>query len=100
MLANPLAKSTGLGFFISASQKLVLDPFMGIGTTAVVCKKLDINFIGFDIDSHYIDIANERLQIEKITKIPSVPSMVLSSVIETQFKNKIKSKNCALTSFF
>jgi site-specific DNA-methyltransferase (adenine-specific) len=81
--------------------KLVLDPFMGIGTTALACKKLGVNFIGFDIDPHYIEIANERLQVEKPIDAPElVPSVVLPTVIRTEFKNKVKDKNCALTSFF
>jgi len=41
--------------------KLAMDPFMGIGSTALACKKLDINFIGFEIDKSYVDIANKRL---------------------------------------
>lgn len=40
---------------------LVLDCFMGSGTTAVACKQLSRNFIGFEIDSQYCKIANERL---------------------------------------
>ncbi|MDH7593440.1 MAG: site-specific DNA-methyltransferase [Methanomicrobiales archaeon] len=40
---------------------LVLDPFMGIGSTAVACINLDVNFIGFEIDETYIRIANERI---------------------------------------
>jgi len=42
--------------------KLVSDPFMGIGSTAVACKKLGIDFIGFEIDKSYVDIANQRLK--------------------------------------
>ena len=41
---------------------LVLDPFMGIGTTALACLKLGKDYIGFEIDSSYIDIALERIQ--------------------------------------
>lgn len=41
---------------------IVLDPFMGSGTTALVSKKLGRNFIGFEINSDYIKIANRRLQ--------------------------------------
>ena len=32
---------------------LVLDPFMGSGTTAVACKELKRNFIGFEINPDY-----------------------------------------------
>jgi len=45
----------------SNEDDIVLDPFMGSGTTAVVAKKLKRNFIGFEIDKTYIDMANKRL---------------------------------------
>jgi len=40
---------------------IVLDPFMGSGTTAVACKQLNRNFIGFEISKRYVEIANKRL---------------------------------------
>lgn len=43
---------------------IVLDPFMGAGTTAVVAKKLNRNYIGFELNPNYIDIANKRLYKE------------------------------------
>lgn len=39
----------------------VLDPFMGSGTTALACKQLKRNYIGFEIEEKNIAIANERL---------------------------------------
>ncbi|MGZ4946904.1 MAG: DNA-methyltransferase, partial [Halobacteriota archaeon] len=43
------------------ARGVVLDPFMGIGSTALACVELGVQFIGFDIDSSYVEIANERL---------------------------------------
>jgi len=43
---------------------LVLDPFMGIGTTAVASIRLGVDFIGFEIDPTYVKIANERISEE------------------------------------
>lgn len=40
---------------------VVCDPFMGAGTTAVVCQKLGRYFIGFDTSQKYCDIARDRL---------------------------------------
>ena len=40
---------------------LVLDPFMGSGTTAKVAQDLGRKWMGFDIDEKYAKIANERL---------------------------------------
>jgi len=44
---------------------LVLDPFMGIGTTAVAAVRLNVNYIGFEIDVGYLKIANENIKDEK-----------------------------------
>jgi DNA modification methylase len=40
---------------------VVLDPFMGAGTTALVASKLNRHFIGFELNPDYIAIANRRL---------------------------------------
>jgi DNA modification methylase len=44
---------------------IVLDPFMGAGTTAVAAIKLHRNFIGFEISKKYCQIARERVAIYK-----------------------------------
>ena len=41
---------------------LVLDPFMGSGTTGVVALKHDRKFIGFELNKEYIEIANKRIK--------------------------------------
>ncbi len=40
----------------------ILDPFMGSGTTGVVCAKLGRKFIGIEIEPKYFDIACQRIQ--------------------------------------
>lgn len=40
---------------------LVLDPFIGSGSTAVACEQLNRRFIGFEINQDYVRIANKRL---------------------------------------
>jgi len=40
---------------------IVLDPYMGSGTTALVAKKLGRNFIGIELNPAYIEIAEKRL---------------------------------------
>jgi DNA modification methylase len=50
---------------VKASSKegdLVLDPFMGTGTTALICKNLKRNFIGFEIDPKLIAVCEKRLK--------------------------------------
>ena len=39
----------------------ILDPFMGSGTTGVAAKMLNRNFIGFEIEGKYFEIAEERI---------------------------------------
>jgi len=51
---------------------LVLDPFMGSGTTAVVARKLNRNFIGFDLNKDYINIANNRLKDSNLGEISEI----------------------------
>ena len=46
----------------SKQNSIVLDLFMGSGTTAVACKELGRNFIGFEISGEYCKIAEERLK--------------------------------------
>jgi|2_EtaG_2_1085320.scaffolds.fasta_scaffold16624_4 DNA modification methylase len=43
---------------------LVLDPFMGGGTTAIVARKLNRNYVGFELNDEYIKIAENRLYKE------------------------------------
>jgi len=47
----------------SNKDDLVLDCFMGIGTTALACKKHSRNYIGCDNNSDFVSIANNRLSI-------------------------------------
>ena len=44
---------------------IVLDPFIGSGTTAVVAKRLGRNYLGFDLNKKYCKIARRRINGEK-----------------------------------
>lgn len=46
----------------SSEGDTVLDTFLGSGTTIIACEELKRNFIGFEIDKAYYDIANKRLE--------------------------------------
>ncbi|MCD4665395.1 MAG: site-specific DNA-methyltransferase, partial [Bacteroidales bacterium] len=45
----------------STDAKIVLDPFMGSGTTALATKNLDRQFVGIDISPEYCKMALKRL---------------------------------------
>ena len=40
----------------------ILDPFMGSGTTGVVCKRANRHFIGIDISKYYCEVARKRIE--------------------------------------
>jgi site-specific DNA-methyltransferase (adenine-specific) len=40
----------------------VLDPFLGIGSTLVATKRLEVDGIGFEIDREYAAFASERIR--------------------------------------
>lgn len=46
--------------------ELVLDPFVGIGTTLLAAQDLDRNAVGFDLKKEYIDFAKKRLAQQKL----------------------------------
>ena len=46
----------------SQENELVLDPFMGVGSTGIACIKNNRNFIGIEIDENYFNIAKSRLE--------------------------------------
>ena len=54
-------------------NELVLDNCIGSGTTAIACINTNRNFIGFELDKTYYDVASERI---KITLDKSTTSMV------------------------
>ncbi|EPZ47765.1 hypothetical protein N007_05790 [Alicyclobacillus acidoterrestris ATCC 49025] len=51
-------------FILNSSQPgdVVLDGFIGTGATAVACVNTGRNFIGFETEPQYIEIANKRLE--------------------------------------
>jgi site-specific DNA-methyltransferase (adenine-specific) len=47
---------------------IVLDNCIGSGTTAIACINTNRNFIGFELDENYYNIANERIKSAQINK--------------------------------
>ena len=41
---------------------IVLDPYMGSGSTAIASVNTNKNFIGFELNSDYCDLANHRIK--------------------------------------
>jgi len=70
---------------------LVLDPFLGSGTTAVISERYHRNWIGIETDESYIEMAIKRYQEEFATDLPLV-------VHETREERVFPSKKQALFS--
>jgi len=58
----PLALPTWFIKLFTEKHDIVLDPFVGSGTTAVAAKQLERSYIGIDCNSKYCDMAREKLK--------------------------------------
>ena len=65
---KPLKLMTYLITIGSRPGDTILDPFMGSGTTGVASKMLHRNFIGFEIEGKYFEIAKERIEKRTATR--------------------------------
>lgn len=60
--AHPTQKPVPLmRWCVEKTSGVVLDPFAGSGTTGVACVELGREFLGFEIDPDYCELANERI---------------------------------------
>jgi len=67
---------------------IVLDPFVGTGTTAIAAKRLGRKYIAIDIDSKYVKIAREKLENVQPTKINNAyVSIYLGKIITIRDKD-------------
>ncbi len=74
---------------------VILDPFVGSGTTAVVAKRMERHWIGIDRDARYMRAAQERLEMTDALRMRDKPkhpsckmmnsSVSLSSLLENGF---------------
>jgi site-specific DNA-methyltransferase (adenine-specific) len=44
-----------------------MDPFVGLGSTALAAARLGVDCIGFDLDEGYLEIARARLKDEQFS---------------------------------
>ena len=77
----------------SDAGDIVLDPFVGTGTTAIAAQKLGRKFIGIDIDPKYVEITNKKLAGTEPTIINGCyVSIFLDNVITIRDKDWHKIK--------
>jgi DNA modification methylase len=65
---KPIALMEYLVKLVSREGQVILDPFMGSGTTGMACKKLNREFVGIEMMPDYMEIAKARIDGVKESK--------------------------------
>lgn len=65
---KPVALTQYLCRLITPKNGIVLDPFMGSGTTGIACVKEGFNYVGMEREKEYLDIAEARIKFESDKK--------------------------------
>lgn len=65
--SHPTVKSIGIMDYLirlvkMPAKNLILDPFMGSGSTGIACCQEEVDFIGVEMDQNYIEIAKARIR--------------------------------------
>lgn len=63
----------------SNPRDVVLDPFMGVGSTAEAALELGRNFLGCELDPKYVKVARERLR-------KAFPEIYRADTLRTKFR--------------
>jgi site-specific DNA-methyltransferase (adenine-specific) len=63
---------------------LVLDPFMGSGSTAVAAVRTERHYAGFDTDPHYVTLAEQRVAEERRALVAATPPGVTTRRVTVQ----------------
>jgi DNA modification methylase len=63
---KPVALMEHLVKLISFPDQVVLDPFMGSGSTGIACLQLQRRFVGVELDANYFAIAQRRLADQEL----------------------------------
>lgn len=66
----PIALPTWFIKLFTSESDVVLDPFLGSGTTAAACVENFRQFIGIEINSEYVNAANQRIHASSGSTIP------------------------------
>ena len=77
MTVKPLALMRYLVRLVTRKGGIVLDPFMGSGTTGIAAIQEGMNFVGIEKDEHYFEIAQSRISDDRpATPPPQAPAQM------------------------
>ena len=62
---KPIELINGFIVISSKEEDVILDPFMGSGTTAIACIREKRHFIGFELNEEYYKKAKQRIEAEQ-----------------------------------
>lgn len=87
---HPTQKPVSLMEFLVSTytneNDIVCDPFLGSGSTAVAAKRLNRNFIGCDINSQYVAIAQNRISMQSLEFAPSAKGYVQLNMFDSNIQ--------------
>jgi site-specific DNA-methyltransferase (adenine-specific) len=66
-----------------------MDPFTGLGSTAVACARLGVNFVGSEIDETYLKEAIERTRTAKATRVAKVANLKSKVASQSQVASRV-----------
>ena len=66
-----------------SADQIILDPFLGSGTTGIACKELGINFIGIEKEREYCEIAVKRIAAVPGQEITLETTLPVTKNVET-----------------
>lgn len=77
--------------------ELVLDPFVGTGSTLIAARDLNRNCVGFDINRKYIELCKKRLEVEENNNIFSTTKQIAICDDAVNIPKYIRENTVALT---
>ncbi len=71
----------------SDENDIIIDPFMGSGTTAISCKKLNRNFLGCELETEYFNVANLRIETNDEYVLPTQKKINVDDTVKEDIES-------------
>jgi site-specific DNA-methyltransferase (adenine-specific) len=74
----------------SFTGDVILDPFMGSGTTAIAALQSERNYVGYDTNADYIELANKRIKTATTNTQPTLPIQKETPKVKEGYGNTLE----------